>query len=147
MKVNTNQFGVIIISAEEIITFPEGLLGFRDNKQYILLEYGEDIAPFKWLQSVDEGWLGFVVIEPLFLVDEYDIEISAECASELKLVSPSDADIYAIVTVAEPPKNSTANLQAPIIVNPAFQIAKQVILTDSPYHIRHPILELTESVQ
>jgi len=146
LKVNTNRFGVITISAEEIITFPEGLLGFRDHKRYILLE-SEETAPFKWLQSVDEGWLGFVVIEPLFLVDEYDVEISEECASELKLVSPSDAVICAIVTVAENPKDATANLQAPIIVNPAFRIAKQIILMNSPYNIRHPILELTEFVQ
>lgn len=146
MKVNTNRFGVITISAEEIVRFPEGLLGFRDYKRYVLMEPGE-IAPFKWLQSVDEGLLAFVVIEPLFLIDEYDIEISGECASELKLVSPSDANIYAIVTIAEAPKKATANLQAPIIMNSECRIAKQVILIDSSYNIRHPIMESNESLQ
>jgi len=146
LNINTNRFGVITVSSEDIVTFPEGLIGFRNHKRYVLLE-PEEIAPFKWLQSVDEEWLAFVLIEPLFLVDEYDIEINAEFASELKLLSPSDADIYVIVTVAENPQNATANLQAPIIMNPKLRIAKQVILIDSSHSIRYSILESTESLQ
>lgn len=144
MKINTTRFGVITISEHDIITFPEGMLGFSNHKRYVLLD-SKKISPLKWLQSIDEAWLAFVVIEPLLLVDEYDIEISSECASELKLLSPSDADIYAIVTVAENPKDTTANLQAPIIVNPKIRIAKQVVLMDSSHSIRHPILESIES--
>ena len=33
----------------------------------------------------------------------------------------------------------TANLQAPLVVNPASRIGKQVILTDERFSLRHPV--------
>ncbi len=33
----------------------------------------------------------------------------------------------------------TANLQAPLVINPATRLGKQVILTDERFSLRHPV--------
>ncbi len=42
MEVRTTRFGVIEIAEDRVITFPKGLLGFPGQKQYCLLEPGDD---------------------------------------------------------------------------------------------------------
>ncbi|MFC1670955.1 flagellar assembly protein FliW, partial [Spirochaetota bacterium] len=46
-----------------------------------------------------------------------------------------------IVTIPENPKEMTANLQGPIIVNPHKRIGKQAISANEKYGVRHGILE------
>ena len=76
MKVETTRFGKVTFDESGIILFPEGIPGFTDQKRYVLLEVSE-YAPLKWLQSIDEAWLAFVIVDPLDLLDEYNIHIVA----------------------------------------------------------------------
>ena len=139
MQIDTARFGQITVNDSGIITFLDGILGFGDQRRYVLLETAE-YAPLKWLQSVEAGWLAFVLLEPEEFLDEYDVEIDSDSISELDLSSPEKAIVYTIVTASETPKDTTANLQAPIILNPTNQLAKQIVLHNSPYSIRHPVL-------
>ncbi len=139
MKIKTTRFGELNIPEEDIVTFPEGLLGFAEHKRYVLLD-SEELDPLKWLQCVDAGYLAFVVLDPRIAIDEYDMHVSRECAQGLRIESPEDAMIFAIITADDDPAKCTINLQAPIIINRKNYLARQIILLDQQYSIHHPLL-------
>jgi flagellar assembly factor FliW len=57
----------------------------------------------------------------------------------LGLEDPSEARVLSILVVPENVRAMTANLQAPVIVNPKKRVAKQVILTDERFPLRYPV--------
>jgi flagellar assembly factor FliW len=57
----------------------------------------------------------------------------------LGLDAAADARVLSILVVPEDVRAMTANLQAPLIVNPQKRIAKQVILTDERFPLRYPV--------
>ena len=38
MMVDTTRFGSVAVAEEDVITFPEGMLGFSKINQYVLIE-------------------------------------------------------------------------------------------------------------
>src|SRR5687767_13508802 len=59
-----------IPTTESTIQFQEGLIGFYDCKSFRLIAR-EEIAPFRWLQSVDRPDIGFLVIDPSLVISGY----------------------------------------------------------------------------
>jgi flagellar assembly factor FliW len=139
MRVKTLRFGKIEVSEGEIITFPEGLLGFSEHKRYVILE-PKEIAPLKWLQSIDSEWLAFVIVDPFIFARDYEFDVPEDCARLLGMENHNDAVVYVILTVDDDPRKTTANLQAPIIISKRTRLAKQLVLVNGEYDIRYPVL-------
>ena len=53
MRISTTRFGDLEIDESQVFEFPMGLLGFADQKKYIIVDHSDD-SPFKWLQCVTE---------------------------------------------------------------------------------------------
>lgn len=140
MKIKTSRFGEIEIGKEEIIVFPDGLLGFTDYTRYVILNTSEG-SPFRWLQCIDDGNLAFIVIEPINFMFSYDLEISDSDAEFLGLTKPEEVILYSIVTIPENPKDMTANLQGPLVINAANRKARQVISTNSQHLLKAKIID------
>jgi len=141
MKVETTRFGQIDVPDEDIIKFPEGILGFNGNHEYVILN-DPSTEPLRWLQSLENPDLAFVIIDPLKFRDEYSIDLSDEEVEALELQGPEEAIIYAIVVIPkEQPEKMTANLQGPIVINASKMIAKQVISTNSKHKLKHYVLD------
>ncbi|NMB45745.1 MAG: flagellar assembly protein FliW [Firmicutes bacterium] len=136
MRVTTTRFGELEVADSEIITFPRGILGFEAVKQYILLDGS---GPFGFLQAIEEPDLTFVVIDPRFIVQEYKVEVPKYEVQEIEIEEPSQAVALSIVTIPANPQEMTVNLQAPLLINPSNRRAKQVVLTDHDYNMRHPV--------
>ena len=64
MKLDTIRFGELEIKEEDIIEFPEGILGFEDMKKFVIFQM-EEGSPLMWMQSVEEAALAFIVIKQL----------------------------------------------------------------------------------
>ena len=64
MILQTRYFGELDVRESEIIDFSHGLPGFDTVKRYILINNEEENSPFKWLQSIDDRMLAFVLINP-----------------------------------------------------------------------------------
>lgn len=143
MKISTSRFGKIEICEDEIVIFEEGLLGFGDYHQYIILN-ADDGSPFRWLQCVDDGNLAFVIIEPLSFMFEYDIEISDADAKFIGLERAEDAVLYVIVSIPANPSDMTANLQGPVVINAANRKGRQVISSNSRHSVKVRILDEME---
>lgn len=138
MRLEGTRFGNIEIDWENAITIPEGILGFPNSKRYIILDHSGD-SPFKWLQSVDEPDLTFVIIDPLFFKADYRIEVGRDEIPTLGPFTQEDLLVMAIVTIQEKGKDITANLQGPLVINVKNRLARQIVLIGTEYAIRHSI--------
>ena len=140
MKVPTSRFGAIDIPEDQVIYIPLGLIGFPNQKRYVLLEHKKG-SPFIWFQAVDDEDLAFVLIDPLLCEPDYEIQVNSEDRKILELPDSCEG-LQAMVTVnitpGDPPE-ITANLLGPVAINLPKKLAKQIVLHQSPYSTRHPI--------
>lgn len=137
----TSQFGEITYQEKDIIKTPKGIFGFGGYKKYVIIKKEEDL-PFLWFQSIENPKLAFVITDPLIFFPTYKIIPDKSDLDELKVSDPKELKIYVIVTI--PPKSSdlsSANLIAPLVINPRINLAKQLVLPRSPYTLKHYILE------
>ena len=137
MELKTKFYGVVNCLQEDIIKFPWGLPGFEESNAFVLLQPKESI--FGCLQSVDDSELAFVVISPYALCADYNINLSAEDTKALQLQSPSDALVMSIVCIREKMEESSANLQAPVVIHKTCGLGRQVLLPESGYPVRFPL--------
>ena len=133
MILKTKNFGEIEIDEKNIIHFPEGILGFEEEKQFVMIKDEDEQNPFQWLQSVQNPELAFVIINPFFVFPDYDIVLSKSVQEKLKIEDEKDVAVYSIVVVPEDIEKMTVNLLGPIVININKKLGKQVILDDDRY--------------
>ena len=119
------------LSQDDILGVPDGVPAFENATKFTLITT-EDIQPFLYLKSVDIEDLGFVCIDPFLIYPDYLVKISAADMATLQLKDPKDALVFCFVTVKPEPKDNSANLLAPIIINIQNRKGKQVILENYP---------------
>ena len=123
--------GTIPYQDHEVIHFDEGLFGYEDEHEFVLLEDAQ-YYPFRWLISVDNPELMFPVVNPKEVLPEYHPSIQ-ELNHWDFLVN--------IVTLGEAIHDVTVNLRAPILMKKVPRRAKQTILTDSNYSLRYNLFK------
>ncbi|HQG33050.1 MAG TPA: flagellar assembly protein FliW [Deltaproteobacteria bacterium] len=140
MEIKTTRFGNITVQDEKVICFPKGILGFSQNKRFILFPHTEG-SPFYWLQSMDDGSVAFVVMNPQLVKPDYKITVEESVLSEIKAEESSELDVLCIVTIPHnQPDKMTINLLGPIILNADKRYAMQVVCPEENYSHRHPII-------
>lgn len=140
MKISTTRFGEVEFPEEVLIHFPEGILGFPEMDRYVLLEHDIDNSPFKWLQSVDSPDLAFIVMDPALLAPDYSVMIDSDTA---RVIRCADASRLAFVSILNIPSGNayqmTANLKAPLAINPDQRLGRQVILGSQTFSVQEPV--------
>lgn len=122
----------------KIIKFVSGIIGLEQYKNYILLDHpGTDII--KWLQSKENPKISIPVASPFHFFENYSPIIKKDELDTLKITSQKDALLLCVITVPVDPKNATANLKAPILINPKELLADQIICENDEYFIKHPL--------
>ena len=139
MKLDTKHFGEIEIGEEKIISFPEGIPGFEDQKRFVIINNHDSENPFGWLQAVDNGSLSFVVINPFLVKPDYDFVLSQSVEEKLKIRNEKDVAVYTIAVIPEDIKKITINLSGPVIINVKEKLGKQIILNDEKYSTKYYI--------
>lgn len=137
MNIVTTRFGLIQASESELIRIPEGLLGFRNYSQFILLPDPE-VVGLAWLQSATAAELAFALIAPPLAVCDYRIELRPADRLALELDDERSALIYVILNRGDE-GGLTVNLQGPLVFNPVRRIGRQMVLTSSRYPVRFPL--------
>lgn len=138
MMVETSRFGSISVEEEDILSFPEGMLGFSKIHEYVLVERADD-SLFLWLQALKKPTVAFPLLEPQIFELNYKVELEDDDQKLLGLKSLNHAKVFSIVTIPSDPTKMTANLKAPIVINLKNRKAKQVILHTVDYPIRKAI--------
>jgi flagellar assembly factor FliW len=136
MKVQTGRFGELEVHDEDILTFPEGILGFPESRRYVLVDPSKG-GTFRWLQSVDEGHLAFVVADPSPFFKEYKVKARTEELRSIQLSDVSEGIVAVIMTISRERQEVTANLQGPLVINKTNRLAKQLVLSEPGITTRH----------
>ena len=145
MKVKTTRFGEIEVPDETLITFPEGVIGFKEARGFVIFDCG-DQGLFKWLQSTDIPELAFVICESHLIVPNYKVIIGQKERDLLQLESTDDAAVCLILVIPEDPQETTGNLLGPIVMNAKTRLGMQLVLVNPEYSTRYKIFKANEEV-
>jgi flagellar assembly factor FliW len=124
------------------LLFPLGLPGFDARKRFMLVESPES-APLLYLQSLDQPALSFVTapiaqIDPSYQLDMTDDDLRVIGFTPTRQPDLNDVTCLAILSVSEDGE-PTANLLAPVIIDPASMRGVQAVRIDSRYSHQHPL--------
>ncbi len=144
MKVETRYHGTVDAAEQDVLSFPSGLPGFTDERQFIVLPLGDD-SPFFILQSVETEGLAFVLAVPFQFFADYEFNLSDDVIEKLEIESENDVAVFMILTVQDPFEKTTANLQAPVVINQKKQVARQLVLNEKGYGTRHLLFGKTSA--
>lgn len=114
------------------MSFPHGIPGFPESSNFVLLDHRPD-SIFRWLQSIDQGELAFVVIDPLLVNKNYPLDTVKRLLEQLEVCQDDEIIVLSICTVPPAPDQTTVNLLAPIGIGVQSRQGAQVILHDSKY--------------
>ncbi len=146
MRIETSRFGSLDVDEDQIFCFPMGLLGFADRKRFLVIDHS-DKSPFKWLQSVDEPDLAFIITDPLYFRRDYHISVRR---NELAVITPDkeeDLVVSVIMTIPDNPQDMSANLLAPLIINMGSNKGMQYVLTSHRFPVKYYVLKETDPGQ
>jgi flagellar assembly factor FliW len=136
MKFETTRFGELECPDDVIMTFPGGVLGFPEQHRYILLEHDIEGSPFRWLQALDSADLAFIVVDPVQVDPEFSLDVDADTARIIGSDQLADCALMSIVNVPhDQPIRMTANLKAPLLVNVASRIGRQMVLSNNRFSL------------
>jgi flagellar assembly factor FliW len=138
MNVQTLFFGELEVEDKDIVTFSQGIPGLEDLTQYTIIQPDPSI-PFQYFQSLEHEQITFLVTNPFLFFEDYDIELPEFVQEELHIEHPEDVAVWTIVTVNADYTRASVNLLAPIIINNSNRTAKQIILHDSEYKVKHDL--------
>jgi flagellar assembly factor FliW len=140
MKISTSYHGDIEIDNYQIFTFNQGIPGFLEETEFVILPLPEAEA-FQVLQSIQTKELAFIITDPFQFFLDYDFQLEPQEIEKLQLQQVEDAAVYVLLTMSDSVEKITANLQAPVIINTNQQLAKQVILMNTSYKTKHRLFE------
>lgn len=138
MFLETSRFGEIELEEEHIYSFAKGIPGFEEFRRYILLDMNN--TPFSHLQSVENGDLALVVVDPFSFYANYEFILPDTVMQELDIEKSKQVAIRCVVTVKRRLETATVNLLAPLVFNVEKRKGKQIILHQSAYTTKHPLL-------
>lgn len=120
----TSRFGPLEASEDRIIRFPVGLLGFPDLNRYVLIDYKD--TPLKWLQSVDDPEVAFIVTDPKAIAGEGTITLGDDVVRFLRIEREEDLAVLLILRVEG--DKVIANLNGPLAINSSRMLGVQAVL-------------------
>ena len=124
MKINTVRFGRVDVEPNDVLLFPQGLLGLESCQQWVLLADAEN-EMLGWLQCLTHAEVALAVVSPRRLLPGYQVRLAREELSPLALMHPQQAKV--LVIVGRNDHSITLNLKAPLLVNLERRLGRQVL--------------------
>jgi flagellar assembly factor FliW len=135
IHVASRRFGTYDVPADRVLTLPDGLVGLPDARRFALLEPTSAGAPFRFMICLDQPDLGFVVCDPEAFAPGYRARLPKSAGA-----TGADTAVLALVTVPANPREMTANLMAPLVVDCATREGRQFVIDAPDLSTRHPLL-------
>ena len=144
IKIHTVTFGDMIVPEDKIISFKDGLPGFPHIHKFAIIEQDE-WKPFQHLQALGDLPIALLIVNPFLLHPAYEFQLSRADMEDIQSSDSKDVMVFAVATIPENAEDATLNLMAPIVINGASRLGKQVILHESGYGVRHPLFKTAKT--
>lgn len=123
MKLSAFQFGEIEFDESMILRFSDGIIGFENLTEFLLITREDEL--FSWLTSVKEPEMVFPLFPVRLLINEYP---------------ETDENVaYGIVRLDKDPSKITVNLKAPIYINAKQMTGYQKIIDSDKYPLNYQL--------
>lgn len=128
MKFTNRQFGEMEFGDKHVLRFQEGIIGFGDSRDFLIVD-DEESQPFRWLVSLEDSDLSFAMIEAGLVLSDY----------EEKYFGGKNVSVFLFVALREPVEESTMNLRSPLVIDNSSRSGQQVVLEDEALSMRFPL--------
>jgi flagellar assembly factor FliW len=125
MEVRTTRFGKLEIDPADILRFPLGLLGLCACREWVLIADAHHDA-LSWLQSVSRPDVAVAVVSPRRFVPDFQVRVARGDLTSLALARVEDAQVLVVLS-RDDRGQFTLNLKAPLVLNIAQRMGRQVI--------------------
>jgi flagellar assembly factor FliW len=122
------------VAAADIVHFAHGVPGFESCRQFVLISAPE-LLPFTCLHGIDAPEPSFLTLDPRQVVAGYQPPLGA--AERTRLAATSDEPLLWLAVVHVDDQGVTANLRAPIVINPRRMVGLQVLGADTAWATDH----------
>ena len=122
--------------ARNAISFPDGIPGFEACRRFVLLT-SDAMAPLQRIESIEGPPAAFLGIDPRLLLEGYRCALTE---TDLRaLGADGDSTLLWFAIISEVDGVLSANLRAPIVINPASMRGIQLLAHESPYPLDYPL--------
>lgn len=149
MKIHTKIFGEIDPDEDKLIIFENGIVGFPQLKRFALIYDVEkgDKSGIRWLQSIEDETFAIPVLDPLFVMPDYNPSVDDNLLNPIGELSPEGMLVLVTLTVPSDLHKMSVNLKAPIIINACTRKACQVIAEGDDYSVKYYIYDILEAIK
>lgn len=147
MKITTKLFGEIEVDEDKKITFVQGIVGFPELKDFLLIHDSDSEGGIRWLQSIQEPAFAMPVMDPLLVMPDYNPQIEDELLKPLAMKENNDILVLVTMTIPKELEKMSVNLRAPIVVNGENRRANQIITEEEQYAVKYPIYEILKAAK
>ena len=122
-----------------VIEMVRPMPGFPEQRRFALVRLDEagDLCS---LRSLDDPDLRFLVAPPARFFPDYAPEVEDDVIADLEIRSPEDVLLLVVLNAGTSLSSTTANLAAPVLVNPATRRAGQIVLDQPGLPLAAPLI-------
>lgn len=130
MQVQTYLFGSVEVAPENVITFPNGLVGFEHLRNFMLVHEADKNEPSSFtLQSLETPELAFQIVDPTAIGFNYELSLNEEENRVLQSPAPNDVAVMLILFKQDSDEKAMgASLRAPLLINTAARVGLQKVM-------------------
>jgi flagellar assembly factor FliW len=134
------------LGPENIFSFPRGIPAFEDMHEFVFV-MSPGTQPFIQMRALSELPLSFVCVDPFLIRADYQPNIPESELAAIELENRDDLLLLSIVTVADDPREFTANLRGPLAINLRQRCGRQVFCSNDEYAVRHRMWDALEGME
>ncbi|MBN2169793.1 MAG: flagellar assembly protein FliW [Candidatus Krumholzibacteriota bacterium] len=138
MELIGTRFGDFHYEDKDLLRLPEGLVGMPQLTRFLILDFEADL-PLKWLQSIEEPAMGFLVADPRLFQPDYSLHLSRCDLGDIAVMDPADLVVFVLCTYKGELEETTGNLLGPIVVHAESRVGRQIILEDRDLSTKVPL--------
>lgn len=128
------RFGTFPVAPADVVHVAYGVPGFEACRRFVLISAPE-LAPFTCFHGIDAPGPSFLTLDPHQVVGDYAMTLGAAERSRLD-AQPGDPLLWLAIVHVDA-EAITANLRAPVVINPRRMRGLQLMGVDEAYATDH----------
>jgi flagellar assembly factor FliW len=122
-----------------VIELVRPMPGFPDRRRFALVRL-DPAGELCSMTSLDDPALRFLVVPPARFFPDYAPEVEDEVLADLEIESAAEVLLLVVLNAGTSLASTTANLAAPVLVNPATRRGGQIVLDRPDLPLAAPLI-------